>query len=124
MEDSDAHMELSAKPSPEDSGSNAPTPTSATAPVTKKRSTPDDGNEEPASEPAAKKRRTGDYGLQTPPAEDIITAVLDTRPAFNDEASHLLRRATSLVLEHVGFDGATKEALESLCGEIDACQCP
>ena len=36
---------------------------------------------------------------------------------------YLLRRAASLVLKHVGFDGATKEALESLCGEIDSCKC-
>jgi hypothetical protein len=125
MEDSDAHVELNPKPSPEDSESNTHTPVSdMTEAGTKKRSTPDDDNEEPTAEPAAKRRRTEDYGLQTPPAEDVIQAVLDTRPAFNDEPSHLLRRATALVLEHVGFDGATKEAIESLCGEVDSCQCP
>jgi transcription initiation factor TFIID subunit 8 len=119
MEDSDAHTELNPKPSPQDSeGSPASDVTIAS---TKKRPTPDEDNDEPASEPVAKRRRTEDYGLQTPPAEDIITAVLDTRSAFNDEPSCLLRRAASLVLEHVGFDGATKEALESLCGEIDSC---
>jgi transcription initiation factor TFIID subunit 8 len=124
MEDSDAHMELNSKPSPEDSATNAPTPVSeSTAITTKKRSTPHEGDEEPATEPGAKRRRTEDYGLQTPPAEDIISPVLDTRPAFNDEPSHLLHRGAALVLEHVGFDGATKEALESFCGEIDSCKC-
>lgn len=124
MEDSDAHIEFSPKTSVEDIASNAPTPSSeGTAIASKKRSTPDEGDEELAAEHAAKRRRTEDYGLQTPPAEDVITAVLDTRPAFNDETSHLLRRGAALVLDHVGFDGATKEALESFCGEIDSCRC-
>lgn len=114
-------MELSPKQSPEHSASNAPTPASeGTAIATKKRFTPDEGDEEP---PAAKRRRTEEYGLQTPPAEDVITAVLDSRPSFNDEPSHLIRRGVALVLKHVGFDGATKEALEGLCGEVDSCKC-
>jgi len=122
MEDSDAHVELNPKPSAEDIESNAPTPMSdVTEAGTKRRSTLDDDNEEPIAESAAKRRRTEHYGLQTPPAEDIIQAVLDTRPVFNDEPSNLLRRATALVLEHVGFDSATKEAIESLCGEVDSC---
>ncbi len=127
MEDSDAHVALSLKPTPEDSASNAPTPASEGLIATKKRSTPDEGDEEPAAEPAAepvaKRRRTEDFGLQTPPAEDVITAILDTRPSFNDEPSHLLRRGAALVLQHVGFDGATKEALESFCSQVDSCKC-
>ena len=63
-------------------------------------------------------------GLQTPPAEDIITAIIDPRLVFNDEPSHLVQRAIALVLEHVGFDGASKEALEGFSAEVDPCAYP
>jgi hypothetical protein len=122
MSDLDAQMELSPRPSPEEVRSIVPTPTSdTTEAASKKRSTPDQSDGEPAAEHAAKRRRIEESGLQTPPAEDSMPAVLDNRPTFNHEPSHLLRRSTALVLEHVGFDGATEEALEELCGEAESC---
>lgn len=78
---------------------------------------------EPASESATQRQTSEANGLQTPPPEDVLTAIVDTKPAFDDEPAHLLRRAAAVALQHVGFDGASKEALEELCSEIDACKC-
>jgi hypothetical protein len=36
----------------------------------------------------------------------------------------LLQRSAALVLHHVGFDSASKEALESLCAQASACMYP
>jgi hypothetical protein len=40
---------------------------------------------------------------------------------FDDEHIYLLERSIVLALEHIGFDGASKEALESFRGEVDSC---
>jgi hypothetical protein len=110
-----------------DSVSNVPTPPSEEAPATsRKRSSPDEGREDVGTEPTAKRRRVEDHGedrgLPSPPPEDVITAILDKRPSFDDEPSQLLRRAIALMLEHIGFAGATNSALEELCGEFDSCK--
>lgn len=124
MGDTVARMELSAGTSPEETRNKAPSPTRDLAGASaRKRSTLDESDGEPTAEPATKRRRIIKNGLQTPPAEDAIMAVVDPRPAFNDEPSHIVQRAIALVLEHVGFDSASKEALESFCGEVDSCAC-
>lgn len=94
-----------------------------TAAAAKKRRTPDRSDVEAAGEPVSKRRRMKEGEMQLSPTEYAITTVSDSRPSFNEEPSHLLRRATAIVLEHIGFDGATKEALESLCGEVETCKC-
>jgi hypothetical protein len=48
-------------------------------------------------------------------------SAFESRPIFNDEPTHLLERSIVLALEHIGFDGASKEALESFRGEVDSC---
>jgi hypothetical protein len=112
--------------SPKDSVSNVPTPPTEKAPaMSKKRSSPEDGNDV-VREPIAKRRRVEEHvegrGLPSPPPEHVITAILDDRPAFDDEPLQLLRRAMALILGHIGFDGATNSALEELCGEFDSCK--
>ncbi len=125
MGELNAQIGLSPKPSHKETTSKTPATTSdLTSAGTKKRSTPDQNDEGPVAEPEAKRRCIEENRIQALPAEDIIMAIPDTRPAFNDEPSHLLRRATALVLEHVGFDGATKEALECFCSEAESCVCP
>jgi hypothetical protein len=123
MEESDVPMKDGPEPSPKEIVSNVQTPPSEGAPaLARKRSSPEDDKEDVATEPKTKRRRVEDRGLPSPPPEDDITAVLDGRPSFDDEPSQLLRRAIALMLEHIGFTGATKEALEELCGEFDSCK--
>lgn len=111
------------EPSPKGNVSNVQTPPSEGAPaVSRKRSSPENDKEDVATEPKTKRRRVEDRGLPSPPPEDVITAVLDGRPSFDDEPSLLLRRAVALMLEHIGFAGATKEALEELCDEFNSCK--
>lgn len=123
MEAPDVPMKEGSESLPKESLSNVQTPPSEGAPaVSRKRSSPVDDKEDVATEPKTKRRRVEDRGLPSPPPEDVITAVLDGRPSFDDEPSRLLRRAIALMLEHIGFAGATKEALEELCGEFDSCK--
>ncbi len=50
---------------------------------------------------------------------------LNTKPVkvamFDDDPHQLLLHSVALTLEHVGFKGASPEALEALCAEIDTC---
>jgi trimethylamine:corrinoid methyltransferase-like protein len=49
------------------------------------------------------------------------TNALVSGHVFDDEHIYLLERSIVLALEHIGFDGASKEALESFRGEVDSC---
>jgi transcription initiation factor TFIID subunit 8 len=49
--------------------------------------------------------------LPTPPAVEL----------FDEKPRTLLSRAIALALEHVGFEGATREALEAMCEEVETC---
>lgn len=91
-----------------------------------------------SQEPASKRQRTSDTPENTSPIpipiaepqpqpeswDDLITARPYTKPLFDDEPMQLLQRSAALVLHHVGFDSASKEALESLCAQASACMYP
>lgn len=88
------------------------------------------GDGDASPEPPAKRQRVNGNGiwdgdLQDPNPyewEEQITAVVDTRPSYDDGVQHLLRRSVAVALQTVGFDTASKEAFEALCGEIDSCK--
>lgn len=92
------------------------------SPISRKRSTPlsEDGSPD---EPSRKKRCIEPTLPQTPPpdAEQEPKANVSTIPLYNDTPRELLIRSVALILEHVGFSGASEEALEGLCAEVDAC---
>ncbi|OBT70584.1 hypothetical protein VF21_10389 [Pseudogymnoascus sp. 05NY08] len=83
----------------------------------------------PPEEPAAKRQRTAEpeeaitVTAEEPPStswDDLITAVPYSKPLFAEEPQYLLERSAALILNHVGFDGASKEALESICAQASA----
>lgn len=41
---------------------------------------------------------------------------------FEDDPRELLERSIALALQHVGFQAASKEAMESFCAQVDTCQ--
>ena len=41
---------------------------------------------------------------------------------FDDDPHQLLLRSVALALEHVGFTGASQEALEAMCAEVETCE--
>jgi hypothetical protein len=59
--------------------------------------------------------------LRYPPPKPMILAVVTDNPFFDDNPHLLLERSIALALQHVGFSGASKEALESFCTEASAC---
>ncbi|KFY05426.1 hypothetical protein V491_09141 [Pseudogymnoascus sp. VKM F-3775] len=94
----------------------------------RKRSSSSLTTPKPSEEPAAKKQRTTEPEetitvTAEPPStswDDLITAVPYTKPLFAEEPQYLLERSAALILNHVGFDGASKEALESICAQASA----
>lgn len=54
--------------------------------------------------------------------EEPVYPDVDTTPSYDDDYALQIRRSIALALEHVGFSGATKEAMESFAGEVDACK--
>ncbi|KFZ02419.1 hypothetical protein V501_09568 [Pseudogymnoascus sp. VKM F-4519 (FW-2642)] len=94
----------------------------------RKRSSSTQTARRPSEEPAAKKQRTSEAEeaitvTVEPPStswDDLITAVPYTKPLFAEEPQYLLERSAALILNHVGFDGASKEALESICAQASA----
>lgn len=119
------HVELTPAASPQSIVSDAPTLTEAIMEVettSKKRPLPDQSEGEDPEEPASSRRRVDQSGIQTPPPEEVISAVLSSRPFFDDEPSQLLHHSLTLVLQHIGFDGASKESLEALCNAVDSCE--
>ncbi|RFU31860.1 hypothetical protein B7463_g4484, partial [Scytalidium lignicola] len=73
-------------------------------------------------EPASKRQRIETVLPVTPPPEEDLRshAVAIADPLFDGDPRKLLFRAIILALDHVGFDAATDEALESLCSEVDS----
>lgn len=53
--------------------------------------------------------------------EEPVYPEVDTTPSFDDDYAIQIRRSIALALQHVGFDGATKEAMESFAAEVDSC---
>jgi len=89
-------------------------------PVSRKRLSPSNsGDDEVTEEPNLKRRRLECTPLFTPPPDVTKNAHSITHHMFNDNARRLLQRSVALILEHVGFAGASPEALEALCAEVD-----
>ncbi|CZT41576.1 uncharacterized protein RSE6_01331 [Rhynchosporium secalis] len=86
----------------------------------KKRASPSqsDNSEEPTS-----KRRRYDVDMpQSPPVEppeSYYESKTEKVTMFDEDPHNLLLRAIALSLEHVGFTGASSEALEEFCAEVD-----
>lgn len=97
-------------------------PFSSTSPPSLKRSSPSQTEENTANEPASKRRRIETVAPQTPPPDETYIQNITKSPFFDDDPRQLLQRSVALALQHVGFDGATKEALEAMCAEVEACQ--
>jgi len=55
----------------------------------------------------------------TPPPEEYFDAKAQNITMFDDDPHQLLSRSVALALEHVGFTGASPEALEAFCSEVD-----
>lgn len=108
----------------------------ASSTSSRKRSISSRSDGRASQEPSSKRQRTSntpEYSSSIPaiepqpqaePWDDLITARPYTKPLFDDEPMRLLQRSAALVLNHVGFDGASKEALESLCAQASACMYP
>ncbi len=50
-----------------------------------------------------------------------LDTLVKTTPKFDDDPHRLLLRSIALALEHVGFEGASPEALEAFCAEAETC---
>lgn len=55
----------------------------------------------------------------TPPPDEQFDARAHNITMFDDDPHKLLSRSVALALEHVGFSGASPEALEAFCSEVD-----
>ncbi|KAL2071310.1 hypothetical protein VTL71DRAFT_12545 [Oculimacula yallundae] len=92
------------------------------SPISKKRASPSQSDDGLAEEPTSKRRRVDVDMPETPPAElpeGYYKSKAEKVPMFDDDPHQLLLRAVALALEHVGFTGASPEALEAFCGEVD-----
>jgi len=87
-------------------------------PISLKRSTPSHSDDE-IDEPTSKRRRVEPALPQTPPPEDVVSVNITKTLLFDEEPRELLIRTIALALEYVGFEGATEEALESFCAEVE-----
>jgi transcription initiation factor TFIID subunit 8 len=88
-----------------------------------KRPSDSQSDDERMVEHTSKRRRVEPALPRTPPPEEesfVGNAIKET--LFDDDPRRLLSRSVALVLQHVGFDGATKEALEAFCAEVETCQ--
>lgn len=92
-------------------------------PISPKRSTPCHSDDRSTEEPTSK-RICGEPTLpRTPPSEEDLNIATPTRMAmFDDDPHQLLLRSVALALEHVGFTGASQEALEAMCAEVETCE--
>lgn len=90
------------------------------SPLSLKRSTsPNELEEDDRTSKRSKTSKTADKdGLeaQTPEYMGLVADLYDEKPR------QLLMRSVALALEHVGFDGATPEAIEAICSEADVCK--
>jgi len=95
------------------------------SPISRKRSIPIDSDSQDGhnNEPQSKKRGIENSLPHTPPPdEDLPMAKVIEALMFNDAPRELLLRSVATILQHVGFSGASEEALEALCAEVDSCQ--
>lgn len=86
-----------------------------------KRSTPSDSEDGNVEVPAGKRRRIeADVPFRLL-LEDERKENLSRVKTFEDDPHELLERSIALVLQHVGFQAASKEAMESFCAQVDTC---
>lgn len=84
-----------------------------------KRSTPSDSEDGNVEVPAGKRRRIeADVPFRLL-LEDERKENLSRVKTFEDDPHELLERSIALVLQHVGFQAASKEAMESFCAQVD-----
>jgi hypothetical protein len=131
MEDAEGPVSLNSSqhspPSPDDTMINVPTPPEEmSASTSRKRSSEEVEQDYVAQETQVKRRRLEEAedtrSLPSPPPEELGSAVLDESPSFDDEPALLLRQSIIVMLQHIGFEGATRSALEELCGEVESCE--
>jgi transcription initiation factor TFIID subunit 8 len=72
-------------------------------------------------EPLNKRRRVEETVPATPPPEVFEKERLKMVTTFEDDPHQLLERTIALALQHVGFEGASKESMEAFCSEVDTC---
>ncbi|KAH7351118.1 hypothetical protein BKA65DRAFT_593939 [Rhexocercosporidium sp. MPI-PUGE-AT-0058] len=92
------------------------------SPISKKRASPSQSDDSLSEEPSLKRQRVDTSMPDTPPPElpgIYFKAKAEKISMFDDDPHQLLLRAVALVLEHVGFTGASPEALEAFCAEVD-----
>lgn len=92
-------------------------------PISRKRSTPSQSDDDSIEEPTSKRICVEPTLPQTPPLEGLINGHSTTSPLFDDDPQELLMRSVALAFEHVGFDGASAEALEAICAQVNTCLC-
>lgn len=111
-------------------------PVSPISAISRKRSSPSESDDDLVDDAVTKKRRTGSSPSHTPQPQEIPPQPQDIplqpqeislptpleAELFNDKPRGLLSRAIALALEHVGFDGASQEAMEAMCEEVESCQ--
>lgn len=108
---------------------------SSPALVKRASSARDDNDKEEQASPKRQRTATPAQGTprQPPPEvaprsplptlEERITAVPYTEPLFDDEPTRLLKRSIAIALSHVGFDSASKEAMDAFVAEANSCMC-
>ncbi|KAK2625764.1 hypothetical protein QTJ16_005076 [Diplocarpon rosae] len=91
------------------------------SPISRKRSTPSQCDDDCPEEPTTKRRRL-ESGLPhtPPPEEESFNMNTQEHAMFDDDPHKLMKRSVALALEHVGFSCATPEAMEAFCAEVDA----
>ncbi|KUJ18147.1 uncharacterized protein LY89DRAFT_717752 [Mollisia scopiformis] len=88
-------------------------------PSPRKRMSPDSDSGSNLDEPPSKRVRIEPTLPKTPPPEEISSDGAQ-KVLFPDDLPHeLLRHSVGLVLNHVGFDSASPEALEALCSQAE-----
>ncbi|KAG9230800.1 transcription factor TFIID complex subunit 8 C-term-domain-containing protein [Amylocarpus encephaloides] len=90
------------------------------SPISRKRSSPlpsDDGLED---EPLIKKTRVEPALPQKPPPEVCRPSQAERIPQYDDDPKTLMLRSIAIALQHVGFDGAQPEAMESILAQVDS----
>jgi transcription initiation factor TFIID subunit 8 len=91
------------------------------SPISRKRSTPTQSDDELVDEHRSKKIRLEPKLPHTPPPEKSQELETEKAPHYDDDPKLLLRRSIAIALRHVGFDGADPLALEAMCAEVDEC---
>ena len=92
------------------------------SPISRKRPSPSQSDDDSANDASSKRRRIGLDLPQTPPSEQMSFQTPPDVELFDDKPQKLLWRAIALALEHVGFDGASREAMQAMCDEVGICQ--